>query len=189
MADRKRLLKRLLTAAALLGIVVLAVIFFVFRGRQKHTVPIPVPAVKALMELAQVHQTSTQDGKVQWQLDARSAQLESETGRMILQDPKVDFYMQNGEIVRLTADRGTLDTRNNNMEVDGNVHLQNDRYSLVTEKLAYDHENRFLQSDRPVRIKGKAFDLQADRMTYDLKDNRAQFEGQVQGVLYENVAM
>ena len=189
MANRKRNMKIVFTAAAVTGLAVLIAVFLQFRNQQMGALPIPMPAVNALMTLAKVHQTATKDGKVQWELDAASAQLEANGGRMILTAPTVQFHLEDGTQVNLTADQGILHTNNNNMEVTGNVRLQNDRYTLLTEALVYLHSKRILKSNAPVHIQSATAALRADRMTYDLKDNRAQFVGQVEGILNNDLAI
>ena len=183
MADRKRYMKIAFTSAVVAGLGILAVVFLQLRSDQEESIPLPMPAVKALMTLAKVHQTATKDGSVQWELDADTAQLEAKGGRMILTAPVVEFYLEDGTKVNLTAEKGILHTDNNNIEVTGNVRLHNDRYTLLTEALSYQHEQRVLRSEAPVQIQGSAMALRADRMTYNLDENLAKFIGKVEGNL------
>ncbi len=190
MGNPKSTLKWILTAMAVLGMVVLIVVFIQFRRHQdRYVVPLPDIATQALMRLVGLHQTATKDGKVQWKLDAESAELEADSGRMILKSPVVDFHTEDGGIVHLTAEQGVLDTRSNDMQVSGNVRLRDDRYTLLTEMLIYQHAQRTLRSDVPVIIESDAFGLRADTMTYDLEENRALFEGQVEGNLHEDLVI
>lgn len=187
MADRKRHIKIVLTSAIVVGIGILVTVFLQLRSDQEGALPIPMPAVNALMTLAKVHQTATKDGKVQWELDAESAQLEANGGRMILTAPVVEFYMEDGTKVNLTAEKGILHTGSNDMEVTGNVRLHNDRYTLLTEALIYQHKQRMLKSDAPVHIKSAAMALRADKMTYNLDENLAKFIGKVEGNLNDGL--
>jgi LPS export ABC transporter protein LptC len=184
MADRKYLFKYLLIGLLLVIAATAALRWSQARRRQNQ--PMPVPAEKtadALMTLIGIHQTATKEGQLQWVLDADSAQLESVNGRMILTSPKVDFIMKDGGKVHLTATKGILDTRSNDMVAKGRVRLRNDQYQLETETLKYQHEARVLSCQTPVQIVGPAFDLRADRMTYNLEENRAYFDGRVEGNL------
>lgn len=153
------------------------------------SIPLPTSSSKALMALSWVHQTATKDGKVQWELDAKSAELEAKSGRMVMKNPKVEFHLDDGGKVILTARRGILFTHNNDMKVRGNVRVVNDRYILVAETLDYDHKQRRLHTNKPATITGRAFDLSSSRMTYDLNTNRAQFDGDVQGIIHEKPAI
>lgn len=188
MADRKKRLKLILSLICILGIAAPGIVFLRFKKQQVPPVALPESATKALMSLAQIHQTATKDGKIEWELDAQSAQLEADSGRMILKAPVIEFIMADGGKVHLTAESGVLNTRSNDMQVNGNVSLQNDRYTLTTQALDYNHADRILSSDHPVQIKSRAFDLRADKMTYNLNSNLALFDGQVEGILSENTA-
>jgi LPS export ABC transporter protein LptC len=189
MARRKAKVKLALTL--MLGVSLGAVFWYFFLFRQA-----PVPATpaakttsKAVMALSRVRQTATRDGVVQWKLEAVSAEMEADTGRMVLKSPQVEFFMEDGGKVHLTALKGILYTRDNNMEVQGNVHLRSDRYTLETEALTYDNKRHLITTTQEVRISGKTIRLHASAMTYDLKANQARFEGPVKGILHENPVM
>ncbi|MCJ8502178.1 LPS export ABC transporter periplasmic protein LptC [Desulfatitalea alkaliphila] len=190
MADRRNLFKWILTVTAILAVAILIAVFFQFRRQQdQYVVPLPDTATRALMRLAQLQQTATKDGRVQWELDAAAAELETGSQRMILTAPEVVFHTEEGDTVHLTAERGVLNTRTNDMEASGNVRVRDDRYTLETEKLIYRHEERLLESDVPVYIHGGAIRLRADTMVYDLNTNQAHFDGHVEGFLYETLAI
>lgn len=186
MANRTQQLKIILGTVMILALAAVAAVFIHFKhGDSPPSTALPSAAAKAIMSLARVHQTATKDGVVQWEMDADSAELDSESGRMRLKAPHVRFFLADGTQVVLTAAQGTLNTRSNNMQVQGNVQVQNGRYTLITEKLAYQHGDRILRADAPVQIVGQAVDLRADTMTYDLKTDRAHFSGRVKGTVYE----
>lgn len=185
MGDRKHLIKYLLIGLLLIIAATVALRMAQSR-RQPQSQPLPTPAenaTDALMSLMGIHQTATKEGKIQWELDADSAQLEAENGRMLLTGPKVDFTTRDGGKVHLTARKGVLDTRSNDMAASGKVRVRNDQYELETESLKYQHAARRMHSQTPVRIVGPAFDLRASQMTYNLEENRAYFDGRVEGNL------
>lgn len=188
----KRTFKIKLTLLLLLGLSLAAVSWYYFHLRQgldSARIPLPKAASKAVMALSKVRQTATKDGVVQWNLEAATAELEAGTGRMILQSPEIKFFLEDGSQVYLTAEKGILHTRENNMEVQGNVHLRSDRYTLVTEALAYDHERRLITTSRAVEISGRTIRLHAAAMTFNLSTNQARFSGPVKGILNENPVM
>lgn len=186
MLKSRKFIQYVLIAFAVLVVVALGIIFVLFKNEQAQPVQLPKSTTKALMRLAKIHQTATREGKVEWELDAESAQLETQSGRMILNMPTIEFHMQDEQKAYLTAELGVLDTHSNDMQVKGNVRLKNDRYTLLTEALAYNHKDRTLTTDKPIFIKSKAFNLRADKMTYNLNNNLAQFDGHVEGTLSEN---
>lgn len=180
--------------AFLLGIIASSLIgvgWLFVKGRitSQATVKLPAEAVRSLMKLAGVHQTATKNGAVQWELDAATAELEAKSGRMVLDAPKVKFFLEDGTVVQVTAKTGILNTRSNDMQVRGNVKIRNDRYTLVTEALSYNHGDRKMETEVPVIITGGEMDLRADAMTYDLDKNTARFRGHVVGNVNEDFSI
>lgn len=171
------------------GFIGIGVVFWQFRSGRGPALPIPDVAVEALMTMDTVHQIATKGGRVQWELDADSAQLESGGQQMVLTAPRVVFYMEDGGIVHLTAQKGVLNTKNNNMDVSGNVRVANDRYILETEALSYHHGKRVLSTAVPVKITSDTFDLRANKMIYSIDEDLAQFDGQVEGNLNDDLAL
>jgi LPS export ABC transporter protein LptC len=181
---------------ALFGFLVVTLILggMVFMQRHYTTetgikVPLPQSATKAILALTGVHQTATRNGTVEWELTAESAELESKSGRMTLNAPQVIFFLEDGRQVRLTAEHGVLDTQSNDMHVEGNVRVVEDRYTLLTEHLNYRHAERILSSEKPVHIFSQSADLRATGMTYDLNTNQARFAGRVNGSLSEQLPL
>ena len=179
--------------AAVVGVCFISVFWMFYQYRQtREGVKIPLPAEKvteAIMALSKVHQTATQDGHTQWELNADAAELEAGTGKMILQALNVNFFLEDGTRIEMTAQQGILYTKTNDMEIHGKVHIRNDRYTLTTESLTYEHDHRVLLADSAVHITSEAIELKAARMRYDLNTNQTQFDGQVEGILYENPAL
>lgn len=189
MADRTTRIKRLLSMVVVISVGLVAWIFIQSRqGQNQLTIPLPDKATQSILSLSRIHQTATKDGTVQWELEAGSAELEPGSGKMILKDPLVDFYMNDGTRVNLKANKGVLNTKNNNINVQGNVRVVYDQYTLKTEALSYQHTNRLLQTRRPVLITGHSFNLKAAGMTYDLDAGQAIFNGEVKGIIHEKPA-
>jgi LPS export ABC transporter protein LptC len=177
----------LLLAVGISVIAVIGVFYHFRRNTTGTTIALPSEtATNAIMALSRVHQTATKDGTIQWELDAAAAELETGTGKMILQSPKVIFFLDDGTQVNLTAREGILFTRNKNIEVRGNVRLKNNRYTLTTDVLAYEHDRRLLKSDAPVQIAGRDIELNAATLIYDLNTDQARFVGRVEGKLFAN---
>ena len=191
MVLRTQKIKRWITA--IVGISFISVVWIFYQYRQTRdglNIPLPPETVtQAIMALSQVHQTATKDGHTQWELDADTAELEAGTGKMVLQAPSVNFFMEDGTRIKLTASEGILFTTTNDMEVRGKVRIRNNRYTLTTETLTYKHEHRVLQAESAVHITGDAIELKAATMRYDLNTNQTQFDGRVEGILHENPAL
>lgn len=189
MALRKTHLKLIVSALALLAVLLVGILVFSSRQTAPPSEALSKAAATAVMILSKVHQTAAQDGKIQWELKAESARMQDKGNRMILVSPEVEFVLEDGSRAYLTAARGILNTRTNDIEVRGNVKVRNDRYTLQSEALDYNHSERLLHSNVPVRISSETINLNAETMTYDLKTNQAQFMGAVEGNLNEKLPL
>lgn len=143
----------------------------------------------ASMALSNVRQTSIKDGVKEWHLDAASATLLEAEHKMVLNEPRVEFFMQNGETLTLTAQEGVLDTESNDIQVSGNVIVHHQSYTLTGEAFAYTHANQHLVSQAPVEINSDRMDLSAARMTVDLKTQQTEFAGNVKGRINEALSL
>lgn len=188
-ASPHKKIKIVLVAAILGCILAVGAIFVQSRLAVQPAQVLNRMAADAIMSLANVRQTATKDGAVQWHLEAKSAQLNDKRHRMELAAPRVEFFLEDGSRAILTADTGVLDTETNDIQVSGNVRVKNDRYVLQTETLSYQHADRVLMSRQPVHIAGQAFELMADSMTYHLNSNQALFSGAVNGRIREKLAL
>lgn len=184
---RHKKLKILILAAAvaILGVLVAAYVGF----RQLASNPeklIATIAEDAKLSLGKIQQTATRDGKTEWRLDAASARYLEDENQVRLNDLTVTFYMESGQEVQLSANEGLLNTESNDIQVSGDVKVQNEAYTLDTTTLQYRHEQRIIFSNAPVVIKRKIGGrLTADALRLDLNINQLLLEGNVKGEFAE----
>lgn len=159
-------------------------------GQQRDPKPAATGAPPgASMALANVRQTSVKDGIKEWHLDTVAATLLESEHKMILEQPTVEFFMQNGETLTLTAQEGVLDTESNDIEVSGNVIVRHQTYTLTGEAFAYTHANQRLVSQAPVQISSDRINLTAEHMTVDLKTQQTELAGNVKGRINESLSL
>lgn len=183
-------IKLLAVVVAFSAITAVAVIVYRFKGLNEGLVKaLPETATNAILASTRVHHTATQNGKIQWELEADSAQMSSESQDVILQSPDVVFFPDDGEKIELTAARGILNTKNDNLEVEGDVRLFNQQFDVQTEKLIYQHAKRVLKSKGAIQIQSSTVQLQANALTYDIEANQAHFTGQVEGNIFVDTDM
>ena len=144
---------------------------------------------KANISIGKAHQTATKNGIKEWSLDATSVNYIVKKNQAIFQDLSVTFYLKNKTEVYLTANKGILKTDSNDMELFGNIVVKNLKYRLKTENLLYRHNKRIILSKVPVKITGATFNLAADSMSLNLNTNKTMFEGNVEGILSENIKL
>ena len=146
----------------------------------------PAKIVEAIPEgtnivLGEVRHTAVREGRKEWVLEAASAHYSERSKEAVFEDVRVIFFMDNGGEVHLQGRKGTINTASNDMQVTGAVRIQKEDQALMTERIEYNHETRYLTSQSPVRILGRNFDLRADTMEVDLAAETARFTGAVEG--------
>lgn len=144
---------------------------------------------KASISIGKVHHTATRNGKKEWSLVAESAHYIENEKRALFENLHVVFYMEDGSEVNLTADRGYLQTDSNDIQVEGDVLVDNGDYRLETGALNYNHNLRQLHTDVQVNVYGGWFTLSADAVSVDLNTQQSEFKGNVKGVLREGILL
>jgi LPS export ABC transporter protein LptC len=140
----------------------------------------------ATLSVGKIHQTATRKGKQDRSLEANSAYYIKKMNQMVLKDLTVTFFLKDNSEVTLVADQGILKTDSNDIEVSGNVMVNNNEYRLLTEKLSYAHNRRVLYSSVPVTISGTSTQVVADSISFDLNSKKLTLEGSVEATIAKN---
>ncbi len=140
----------------------------------------------ATLSVGKIQQTATRKGKKEWSLEANSAYYIQKMNQMVLKDLTVTFFLKDNSEVTLVADQGILKTDSNDIEVSGNVMVNNHEYRLLTEKLSYAHNRRVLYSSVPVTIFGTSTRVVADSISFDLNSKKLTLEGSVEATIAKN---
>lgn len=144
---------------------------------------------QANISLGKVHQTATRNGVKEWTLDAQSAHVINAKKQAFFQDLAITFFLKNNSQVYLTSNQGILHTDSNDIEVSGNVVVQNRNYRLKTEILHYKHQERVLFSEVPVNIISPTARITADSMSHDLDANKTLLKGNIKGIFSDNIIL
>ncbi len=135
----------------------------------------------ATISLGKIHQVSTKNGEKEWILDADSANYINNKKQAVLVCLKVVFFIKDNKKIFLKADEGVLHTESKDIEVKGNVIVQNQDYRIDTKRLKYINSKQTITSKVPVKISGDSLFFAADSMLIDLNSNKAYLEGNVKG--------
>ncbi len=160
--------------------------------RQDSTLSESVPEFvepDATLSVGKIQQTATRDGKKEWSLEANSAHYIKNMNQMVLKDLTVTFFLKDNSEVTLEADQGVMATDSNDIEVSGNVMVNNNEYKLLTEKLNYAHQRRVLYSTVPVAISGTSTQIVADSISYDLNSKKLTLEGSVEATIAKKIKL
>lgn len=184
----RRLVQRILVTVVVLSIAAIIAVFIGYR-RITRNPDMLVDLVKkeADMQLNKIHQTAIKNGIREWQLDAESATLIEKEKTMLLARPDVEFFMEDGDNVHLTADQGIIFTDSRRIQVRGQVLANTSQYHFRCEAIDYDPAARELRSETPVSLSGESFTLRADTMAMNLDTKITRFEGGVEGTISEDL--
>lgn len=183
-------LKFFLISLIFLTFGVILLVFVQYRHvLEKNESPVSIDKNKANISIGKAHQTATRNGIKEWSLDAASADYMDKKRKAIFKDLSVTFYLKDGTMIYIKANQGILKTDSNDMELYGNVVVNNKDYKLRCENLYYKHDKRIIFSKVPINITGDSFELIADSMSLDLNTEKALFEGKVKGTFSEQFTL
>ena len=193
MAGSKNIQRRLKILLALVIAITIAIVLVTFM-RLRNNADDSEPNLaddqnQASISIGKVHHTATRDGRKEWSLVADSAHYLDKENKVLFKKLEAIFFLDDGSEVSLSADRGYLQTESKDIQVEGDVLVDNGTYRFETSSLNYYHQSRRLRTDDPVKVSGEWFTLKADAVSVDLNAQQSEFTGNVKGVLSENMLL
>ena len=189
-ASKQKKIKRLLLCFVLFTVGIVFATYYIYRqSPETEATAVTLTDENVNVAIGRVHQTATKDGVTEWRLDAESVKYMESQKKALFQDVVVTFFLEDGQEIILKANEGILRIDSKDIEVSGNVVVENSGYRLETTRLRYSHEKRLISTKVPVHITGKAGEMEADSFLVDLNKNRAEFNGHVKGTFDENATL
>jgi LPS export ABC transporter protein LptC len=110
----------------------------------------------------------TEEGKDNWELVAKKAEVEKDTGRAKLQDLEATFNAKGGMVMKLKADRGTFDSSTKAVSVGstGNpVTVESSSgYKMSVRDMSWDDKRQELSTSKGVTLTGKNIKIEGKGM-------------------------
>jgi LPS export ABC transporter protein LptC len=140
-------------------------------------------AETADLSLEEIHYVETKGDKKEWELRAKSGQHFRQDDYTTLQDLTVTFYAEEGRIVTLKGDEGSMKGRKE-IEVRGNVVItSSDGYRVTTDSLRYEEEKRQIFTEDPIILEGKGLQVKGVGAVVDLTTQKLRILRNVQTVI------
>jgi len=95
--------------------------------------------------------------------------------------------MHDNQNVTLTANKGELNSKTNDMTLSGSIVAEIPPYTLATENLYYEHRLRIIHANKPVKMTGASMSMKADTMTYAINTEVIKCNGNVEGSFIGNI--
>ena len=143
-------------------------VFLWYRTTQKRSDISLMPLPKDVnMVLNDIHHESTKHGVKEWAIDAGRAIYVNAENKVLFDNISTAFFLKDGETVRLTGQRGVLDTETQDIEITGNVVARGKGYEMSTESLSYRHQDRIIYSTAPFALLGDMIRLAGHGIQFD----------------------
>ncbi len=137
--------------------------------------------------LDRVHYSQNENGKKSWSLDADRANYQRKEEELALTGVELVFY-DTGHFgtLHLTADTGTLDQKQELIDVQGDVRIVTENgEQFQSESLRYDFSRRLITTRDPVHMQGKQLEMTGVGMKLDLVQGTMQLKNNVHALLDE----
>lgn len=141
------------------------------------------------MAMQSIRQTAVKNGITQWSLDAAAANYLESENRAVFEKPSITFFLEDNSKASLIAHSGIVKTDSKDVNVSGNVILENQGYLLKTNYLKYDYGQKKFMSNAPVTISRNDLNLSADSASFDLNSKKIIFKGNVKGTFGEGISL
>jgi lipopolysaccharide export system protein LptC len=148
-----------------------------------------IPEVKkdantaADLTLEDIHYVETKGKKKEWELRAKSGQHFREADYTTLEDLAVTFYGEEGRVITLKGNKGSMKERKE-IEVWGDVVItSSDGYRVTTNSLRYDGAKQQITTEDPVMLEGKGVEVRGVGLVVDLKTKKISILRKVQTVI------
>ena len=140
-------------------------------------------AESADLSLEEIHYVETKGDKKEWELRAKSGQHFRQDDYTTLQDLTVTFYAEEGRIVTLRGDEGSMKGRQE-IEVRGNVVItSSDGYRISTESLRYEEDKQRIFTEDPIILEGKGLQVKGVGVVVDMTTQKLRILRKVQTVI------
>jgi LPS export ABC transporter protein LptC len=167
--DRIRL--ALLIIGVIAGIVVVVMISLGSKKKSFSLVPASFVG-KPDVEMTDFRFFSTKNGRVEWEIQARSTETFERRHQALLHGVQVTFHNTDGMSMTLQGERGVLDTTSKDFQITNQKDpiqvSMNKEYYLYTSTLDWINKTRQIQSDAPVRIQGPNLEIQGTGLLANL---------------------
>jgi LPS export ABC transporter protein LptC len=148
-----------------------------------------IPEVKkdanttADLTLEDIHYVETKGKKKEWELRAKSGQHFREADYTTLDDLAVTFYSEDGRIITLKGNKGSMKERKE-IKVWGDVVVtSSDGYRVATNSLRYDGAKKQIPTADPVKLEGKGVEVTGVGLVVDLKTKKISILRKVKTVI------
>ncbi|MFC1888327.1 LPS export ABC transporter periplasmic protein LptC [Thermodesulfobacteriota bacterium] len=128
----------------------------------------PEPQAEVLIDT--IHLSATKGDRLEWELQAESARHFEEEDFTLLRGIEAIFYADDGEIMTMKADEGTVHRSTEDVELTGHVEAStSEGYRLFGDRFAYRAGEGIVFSDDNVRMVRDGFEVKGTGVRIELE--------------------
>jgi LPS export ABC transporter protein LptC len=124
------------------------------------------------------------DGKKVWELAARQARYVQENNEIVVEEPEVSLYLQDGDVLALRCQEGRVHLGEDEdvtlMELKGDLEVRVNNFIITTQHAVYESEHNTISSPGPVRIVGQGLEVEGKGYTVEVAEKRVRLNADVQ---------
>lgn len=178
-----KIFKYLIITLILLVMITVAGFIYQWMGKEGGSFE-DLPKIIPDLKVEGIHLTRSIAGRMEWELNAISADIFKEEGLTRLEAPKVVFFGKGDKTVKLTGNKGEVLNGTNDLSVTGDVKIVNsDGYTLTTDSLHYYSDKNSIATDSKVFMKGELIKMEGEGLVADIERNRVTIKKGVKAVL------
>jgi LPS export ABC transporter protein LptC len=155
------------------------------RAEQTRTVMEVLPNVA--QRIQNFHRVKVDNGRKVWEVSAREAQYLENEEVVVVDAPVLEVFFKDGRTVSLRGHAGKVflkDRELRRVELEGEIEMGLDEYSLHTDTVNYDAESGVITAPGQVRIAGTDFELTGERMQVNVADQQLALSARVKTTLW-----
>ncbi len=118
-----------------------------------------------------------------WELEAASAVASESLDKVSLGRPRVVYHGGLGGKIFLTADKGNLDKKSNNVIANGNVTIRYEDFVFTTGDINYSQDKKTAETDSAISMQGTDFHLEGKGLKMSVRDEEIVIEQDVRARL------
>ncbi len=118
------------------------------------------------------------DGSSDWEVEGKNAIVDGDN--IDITTMNAHYYLEN-DTISVKSDKGKINKKNQNIELDGNVKIENkEGWNLITDHLNWQRRDNYIKTDSAVQTEKDSFIVKANGLYADSQLKKADFKKNVQ---------
>lgn len=142
---------------------------------------------KAEVKIDRIHYSGTKDGRIEWELDADSAERSKTEDLTVFENVRVNFYSKDDKRYTLTAKEGRFREAAGEITAVGDVEMDSEEgYRIKSESVTYFLKEKRIASDEFVSMTSEGIDLSGTGLEFEVEKGTVVLRKEVKAVFKDS---